>query len=171
MNLTETNHLLTVVANIDNRRVDDATVVAWQELLSDLPLADCLTAVRSHFRESAEYLVPAHIVAGARQAHRDRVRAANEARALEAAVAHDQAPRGPSVDRTAEIRDFVASIRDGFNTRPNSSDLLRHGARHWRENREALDRERHAQPNPHYDPGALARLAETYGDGKELKTP
>lgn len=64
MNIQETTELLTRIQIIDNRRVEEATVLAWFELVEDLALDAALEAVRLHFRESTEYLKPAHIRAG-----------------------------------------------------------------------------------------------------------
>lgn len=64
MNIQETTELLTRIQIIDNRRVEEATVLAWFELVGDLDLAPALEAVRLHFRDSTEYLKPAHVRAG-----------------------------------------------------------------------------------------------------------
>lgn len=64
MNLVQTNDLLTHIQIIDNRQIGDSTVLAWHELVEDLDLDAALEAVRLHFRESTEYLKPAHIRAG-----------------------------------------------------------------------------------------------------------
>ncbi|MCT1363933.1 hypothetical protein [Microbacterium sp. p3-SID131] len=61
MNIQETTELLTRIQVIDNRRVEEATVLAWFELVDDLDLATALEAVRLHFRESTAYLTPAHV--------------------------------------------------------------------------------------------------------------
>jgi hypothetical protein len=154
VNLTETDRLLTVIQNIDKRIVDDPTVIVWQELLHDLPFADCLRAVTEHFRESTEYLLPAHIVAGARAIERERVREDNHRRAL---AAEPETDSRPLADRRQEIRDFVAKVRGVLPE--GNADALRYGHGHWRQVREARERQESAEPNPHYDPTALARLA------------
>lgn len=64
MNIAETTELLTRVQIIDNRRVEEATVLAWFELVDDLDFDQALEAVRLHFRESTEYLKPVHVRAG-----------------------------------------------------------------------------------------------------------
>lgn len=87
MNLTETDQLLTVIQNITGRKepADDAMVIIWQQILGDLPYADCVQAVAAHFRDTTEYLLPAHIVAGVLKIRNERAAAsphAIEARAL-----------------------------------------------------------------------------------------
>lgn len=61
MNIEETGKLLARVQVLDNRRVDEATILAWHELVEDLEFAHAVEAVRLHFRESTTYLVPAHV--------------------------------------------------------------------------------------------------------------
>jgi|SRR5690606_16866239 len=61
MNLSDTAKVLALISAVDRRVVDEATVAAWHDLIGDLPLQDCLEAVRAHRRESTEYLVPAHV--------------------------------------------------------------------------------------------------------------
>lgn len=74
MNLTETSQLLTVIARYDNRRVDDATVYAWQGVLGDLPYDDCMAGVQAHFATDTAYLMPAHVRRAVLQLREDRVR-------------------------------------------------------------------------------------------------
>lgn len=153
MNLEETDRLLTVIQNVDKRRIDDATVLVWHEILGDLPFADCLLAATTHFRESTAYLMPAHIVAGAREVERKRIREERDRLAIEQAPPTD--PR-PLTDRSAEIREFVNGIRGALPE--GNPDALWHGRGHWRRNRESLERQANAEPNPHYDPTAAGRV-------------
>lgn len=64
MNIKETTDLLVRVQIIDNRRVEEATILAWHELVEDLDYRMAVEAVRLHFRETTAYLVPAHVRAG-----------------------------------------------------------------------------------------------------------
>jgi hypothetical protein len=155
MDLAETDRLLTVIANVDNRRVDDATVLVWHEILASLPFADCLVAATNHFGESTDYLMPVHIVRGAQVVERERVREANHRKALESAPETD--PR-PLSDRSEEIRAFVQGVRDVLP--PGDPDSLRYASKHWWQVRESRERQESAEPNPHYDPTALARLRD-----------
>jgi hypothetical protein len=61
MNIQETTDLLTRIQVIDNRRVEEATVLAWFELVGDLDHGVAVEATKLHFRESKEYLTPAHV--------------------------------------------------------------------------------------------------------------
>ena len=72
MNYAETAQLLTAVAACDNRRIDDATVAMWHDVLGDLPLRDALEAARRHFAKSTDWLMPAHIRTGAAMIREER---------------------------------------------------------------------------------------------------
>lgn len=64
MTIDETATLLANIQLIDNRRVEEETIIAWHALVSDLDFSMSLEAARLHFRDSTEYLKPAHVRAG-----------------------------------------------------------------------------------------------------------
>lgn len=68
MDISETADLLALeVQVIDNRRIEEATLVAWHRLIDDLEYPEAVEAVRMHFRDPANagvYLTPAHVRAG-----------------------------------------------------------------------------------------------------------
>ena len=69
MNLDDTGTLLAKIAAIDNRVVDEYTILGWQELLANISLPNALDALNEHRRNSpGVYLEPGHILAGARLA-------------------------------------------------------------------------------------------------------
>lgn len=82
MNLQEVDRLLTIIKNVDNRRIDDATVIVWREILGDLPFEDCVMAATKHFAESTDYLLPAHIRQGVLAIRNERAKKAHEVREL-----------------------------------------------------------------------------------------
>ena len=145
MNLAETHDLLTFAASIDNRKFDDATVVAWQSILATVNAADATAAVRDHFAASTEYLMPAHVRVGAlgiaRRRHEETER---EQRRLAAESA------GPLKDRSAEIQAFVRGER--FALPAGDPGKLRPRDAAWRR-RERVEHD--AEPNPYYRPGAV----------------
>lgn len=61
MSPEEVRDLLKSVAARDNRRVLPETIAAWLEDLSDLDLFDAREAVHRHFRDSTDWIMPAHI--------------------------------------------------------------------------------------------------------------
>jgi hypothetical protein len=71
MNKVEVAKLMTRASAMDNRIVTEEKVEAWFEVLHSVPYEFAVQAVNNHFKESTDYLLPAHIVAGARHA-RDR---------------------------------------------------------------------------------------------------
>lgn len=144
MTRTETNQLLAFIAGIDNRRYDDATVLAWFEIVGDLPLADCHEAARRHFAASDAYLMPIHIRRGVDEIARERIRAVNasaHARAIEA----EHARRQHTEDRSEDVATLIAQLRDRLGD--YDPNVLRRPE--WV--REERLRERApAEPNPHY---------------------
>jgi len=72
MDIVETGVVLAKIQAFDNRNVDDATTIAWQEVLEPHTLQDALKAVSDYFRVSSAWIMPSHIV--------ERVQAMEEAR-------------------------------------------------------------------------------------------
>lgn len=75
MNIAETSMILAKIQAFDNRNVDDATIIAWQEVLEPHTAQDALKAVSDYFRVNSAWIMPAHIV--------ERVRAMEDARVHE----------------------------------------------------------------------------------------
>jgi len=154
VNLAETHALLTLAATLDNRRFDDAAVVAWQEILADQPFDDCRTAVIRHFASTTDYLLPAHVIRGATELDRERRRQHREARERDGQRALEADPTRR--DRSAEVRALIAELRDSLPE--GDPDKLRRAE--WLEADRRRERLAKAEPNPHYDPTVLARLTE-----------
>lgn len=155
MNLAETHDLLTFIAVYDNRRFDDATVLAWHPIFADLAFGDCRTAVTQHFATSEAYLMPAHVRRLVGEMDRDRRRRLREER--EANMAAIEAADPTRRDRSDEVRALIAELRAKL---PDGDpDSLRFNAGYWRQVREDRERQDAAEPNPHYDPQLAARLA------------
>jgi hypothetical protein len=62
MNIAETSMVLTKIQAFDNRNVDDATIIAWQEVLEPHTVHDALKAVSDYFRTNSAWIMPAQIV-------------------------------------------------------------------------------------------------------------
>lgn len=159
MNHAETNDLLAFVAVYDNRRFDDATVIAWHRVLGDLDLAACQAAVVRHFGTDDAYLMPVHVrrlvdeLAGERRRQeREQARLAREAELAAIEAAHP-ARR----DRTEAIEELIAELRGKLP--PGNPDCLRYASGYWRQQREDRVRQANAVPNPHYDPRTAAQAA------------
>lgn len=67
MNQVELAQVLARIQAGDNRVVDRVTVEHWRETIGHLAFQDALEAVVMHFRESTDYLVPAHVIRNARR--------------------------------------------------------------------------------------------------------
>lgn len=53
--------LLAFASAIDQRTVGEADALAWADLLDGLDFDRCVDAVRRHYRESTDRLMPAHV--------------------------------------------------------------------------------------------------------------
>ncbi|HBH58506.1 MAG TPA: hypothetical protein DDY41_10280 [Arthrobacter bacterium] len=73
MNIAETSMVLAKIQAFDNRNVDDATTIAWQEVLEPHTVQDALEAVSDYFRVYSAWIMPAHIVERVRAMEEDRV--------------------------------------------------------------------------------------------------
>lgn len=100
MNRAEVATLLALAAARDRRTVGQADVAAWFEDLCDLQFADAKEALGEHFRESMDWLMPAHIRARARVI-RDRRRNPAEIRELPSRFEPDE-------ERAARVRAGIA---------------------------------------------------------------
>lgn len=167
MNRTETSQLLALIARYDNRRADDATVIAWHAVLGDLDLADCQTAVIKHVGSSDAYLMPVHIRRLVDDIDRERRRAERER--AEAEVKAIEAADPTRRDRSDDVKALIAQLRTQLLA--GDPDSLRYATRQWREVREARERQENAEPNPLFDPAALKRLAEGVPDAEAHSTP
>jgi hypothetical protein len=100
MNAAEVGDLLARMALVDNRKPpeDDeakaAMIMTWVELIGDLNYADAVQAVRDHYRESREWLMPSDI--------RQRVKAIREERIKHSVIA---APAPELANDPAAYRD------------------------------------------------------------------
>lgn len=66
--------LLSYMASRDRRTVGKADVAAWFEDVGDLEYADAREAVRLHFRETADWLMPVHIRQRVKDIRADRLK-------------------------------------------------------------------------------------------------
>lgn len=102
-----TNELKQVLAKIhigDKRDVDVVILRYWDELIGDLDVRDALEGVTIHRKETAAYLMPAHVIANAKRAKllRERDERINGVRAIE--------PRHITLDRDDFERLTLAAI-------------------------------------------------------------
>lgn len=76
MEIRETALIVGLVAQGDNRNVDERTIAYWHDLIGDLNFQDAQTAVREFRRESTEYLMPVHVRQRVARLRADRIASA-----------------------------------------------------------------------------------------------
>ena len=122
MTLEETGKLLARAALIDNRTVDPPIVIAWHQILGDLPYQDCEAALAAHYTESTDWMMPAHI--------RNRVKETRKQRILDAGI---PAPPPELVDNPpayrAALRAGTAAIADGRDPESAMQAIVRQAPR------------------------------------------
>lgn len=107
MELAEVALVLTKAAAYDRRTVGEADARAWHEVLGDVELVDALAAVARHYRDSTDWLMPAHLrrLATAHRTERRRVEGAkSEALALPSRYEDDD-------DRAVRVKRGMAGLR------------------------------------------------------------
>ena len=100
MNKTEVAKLLTVASGVDNRNVSAEVVEVWFPIVGHLEYEIALEALKIHFKESTDWLLPAHVIRNARRAREARERAERLAR-----------PREPRAEITLDREKFEADTR------------------------------------------------------------
>ncbi|MDJ1370656.1 hypothetical protein [Gulosibacter molinativorax] len=97
MNIQETAQVLAKIQLGDNRQVDELTVREWHDTIGHLEFVDAIAAVKEHRQMTADYLMPAHVIGGAR---RSRERRAREARIDRQLTARDEPRDEGLMERT-----------------------------------------------------------------------
>jgi hypothetical protein len=102
----ETAKVLLKASVYDRRTVGAADIEGWYEALGDLDLGDCLAAVGRHFRESTDWLMPAHVRRIVKEIRDERHRREpHEIRALPSRFEQDE-------DRAARLERGMARCAD-----------------------------------------------------------
>lgn len=73
MRLTETGALLALISAYDNRNFNEETTAAWYDLLSPYTLAEAKHAVKKHYSESRDWLMPADVLRIIKTERRNRL--------------------------------------------------------------------------------------------------
>lgn len=73
MNRHEVAKVLAKIQLGDNRQVDELVLNEWADTIGHLDFADAIAGVRMHRQESAAWIMPAHVIANAHRARRDRL--------------------------------------------------------------------------------------------------
>lgn len=73
MNLSETGEALALASEYDNRHFTKETSAAWWELLNPYTLDEAKHAIRKHYNESREWLMPADVLRIIKTERRNRL--------------------------------------------------------------------------------------------------
>lgn len=118
MNLSETGKALALASEYDNRHFTAETSSAWWELLRPYTLAEAKHAIRKHYNETEDWLMPAHIIRiikAERKTRLSKIGPINPSRA-------DMADVGTEL---ATARELTAAIASGQLTPEQYGDYLR----------------------------------------------
>jgi hypothetical protein len=132
VNRNEVIDLLTLIASYDRRTAGNADVAAWKLAVGDLDFADAQAAAVEHYRESADWITPAHVrklVRAARNARQDRV------------IASPPPPDltdDPAAYREA-LKANIQSVAEGFGMRKALAGTQAEPPEAWRRAREAVE--------------------------------
>lgn len=117
MNASEAATLLSLCSAYDRRTIGEADAFAWADALDDIRFNDAKDAVKAHYRESREWLMPCDVRAGVKKIREARIIAAESAgqlpmppdgltgaewgewkrKALEAVANGDEVPNGRQI--------------------------------------------------------------------------
>lgn len=73
MSPAEAQVLLSMAATVDNRKPDADAAKAWAAMLDGLRVEDCMQAIREHYTESTEWLMPAMVRARVKRIRAKRI--------------------------------------------------------------------------------------------------
>jgi hypothetical protein len=157
MNLKETNTALALVQAFDRRTVGEVDVRAWHSVLGDLEVADVMEAIRLHYADNSDWMMPAHVRRGVTQIVEEREaasRATPWAPGQYGVLKAEAMPEvtGP-VDESAltpPVRALLAELRARIPA--GSRDDLAPRRAYWEREHAAYLRTRDAEPNPLYRP-------------------
>jgi hypothetical protein len=111
MNRAEIATLLGLAAARDRRTIGEADVAAWHTDLNDLTFDEAREALNRHFRESTDWLMPAHLRRLVRIVRDDR-RPRSEVLALPSRF-EDDADRASRLERgVSQVNDVIREIRE-----------------------------------------------------------
>ena len=159
MNLPETGLMLAQMQAYDQRTVGESDVIAWQALLVDAPFEDCQEAIRRHYSENTDRIMPAHVRRLVRDIHGERemaVRATGWAAGQHGVARDDAHPEitGP-IDDSNLAPVLKAKLHELLSERfPEASrEKLKPRTVAWEREHRAFVRLRDGEPNPYYRPG------------------
>lgn len=118
MRLSEAGEVMELISTYDNRQVTKEVSTAWYDLIYPYTLAEAKFAVKKHYNESSEWLMPAHIVRIIKTERKNRLSKLGPINPSRA----DMADAGTEL---ATARELTAAIASGQLTPEQYGDYLR----------------------------------------------
>ncbi|WP_350269337.1 hypothetical protein AAFP32_12140 [Brevibacterium sp. CBA3109] len=130
MKLSEAGELLALISAYDNRNFNKETTAAWYDLLGPFTLAEAKQAVKKHYAENPDWLMPSHV--------RSAIKADRKARLAKLGPINPN--RADMTDVATELttaRELTQAIASGALTPEQYDDYLR-GDTPWTEYRRGI---------------------------------
>lgn len=70
--IIDTGKVLLTIQAFDNRTITEEMTLLWHELLEPYTLQDCIRAVKDHYAESRDWLMPADVISRVKQIRAER---------------------------------------------------------------------------------------------------
>jgi hypothetical protein len=159
VNISETTQALALAQAFDNRTVGEVNIRAWHAVLADADAADVMAAIRDHYAEHTDWIMPAHIRTAVRDMVTQREMAARATGWApgQAGVPKDEAmpevrggERLALSDLPAAVAGLVARVRADLPEGSREALMPRRVA--WEREHQAFVKMRDATPNPLYKP-------------------
>lgn len=130
MRLSEAGEVMELISIYDNRRVTTEVSTAWYDLIYPYTLDEAKYAVKKHYNESNEWLMPAHIVR--------IIKAERKARLSKLGpINPNRADMTDTATELATARELTHAIASGALTPEQYDDYLR-GGTPWADYRRGL---------------------------------
>lgn len=107
----EVARLLAAAAMFDYRKVEKADAQAWHLVLGDLPFDDAMEALRRHYAESTDRLMPAHVRRGVQAIRNERAaKTHSEALALPSRFEDDEDRAERARRGAVQVHEVIAEL-------------------------------------------------------------
>lgn len=130
MKLSETGELLVLISAYDNRNFNKETTAAWYDLLSPYTLAEGKYAVKKHYAEHPDWLMPSHV--------RSIIKAERRARLAKVeTIVPSRADMTDTATELATTKALTKAVASGALTPEQYADYVR-GETPWADYRRGL---------------------------------
>lgn len=114
----EVARLLAAAAMFDYRKVEKADAQAWHLVLGELPFDDAMEALRRHYAESTDRLMPAHVRQGVRAIRNERAaKTHSEALALPSRFEDDEDRAERARRGAVQVHEVIAELAERMQQR------------------------------------------------------